>query len=745
MSLIASGWQPEDVATDIDEAEAQRAIKLLIDPAEAFQLAIHGPHTHRMERFGGGDVEAAVVWAVANAGRATAVQINPQPIPGDLGRNVLVADPLRWRWLIMDIDPERPKETNATRDEKDEAIDVSYRVMDEMMLRGWPEPILNDTGGGVHLLYRVDEPNDSDWRKRMKRVFAALKSAYATPKVRFEVDAVNPVTHTRLPGFWNRKGPASPERPHRRVTFAYTPPAISAVPTALLLELAGPDPVPPQLPVGGLRAWASGGKGNQAWAAAALKGEAAKVRASRSTDDGGSGRNIRLYKSAFALGGFVPAGLLSEGQIEAALLPEALAVGLEDRASRVTIASGIRGGMEHPRAVPESQPQPQGAVIKPIITPEGTISVTQEKKGPDWRLSVDGELIGEGLNEDMPELDRVDGVRCYNVETLARVFENKYPEPRWTVHGLLSEGLNLLAGAPKLGKSILALNLGLTVAGGGKALGGLDVAKGDVLYLSLEDKMSRVRQRARLMIDGLDCGPRGEAAERLRVVTSWSRLDMGGLKQLDLWIASRKQPALVIVDVWNRFCPRVRGHVNAYSQDAEAMAHLKALADHHGVTVLVIHHTRKLPPGLSEVDDFISEVSGTLGLAGTADGIMALIRTRRDESQATLHFTGRDQGDGQFVVEFDAKTMCWKSLGTQAEYAAGPLQEKILVHLKTCGADGATAPEISVAIKAKPDAIRPALAKLKEKSAVVKRGNNWILTGMATSSALIRNPNPDSL
>jgi RecA-family ATPase len=55
------------------------------------------------------------------------------------------------------------------------------------------------------------------------------------------------------------------------------------------------------------------------------------------------------------------------------------------------------------------------------------------------------------------------------------------------VPGIVCEGLSLLAGPPKVGKSWLSLDLALSVAGGGKAFGAIPVQPGPVLYLALED------------------------------------------------------------------------------------------------------------------------------------------------------------------------------------------------------------------------------------------------------------------
>lgn len=58
--------------------------------------------------------------------------------------------------------------------------------------------------------------------------------------------------------------------------------------------------------------------------------------------------------------------------------------------------------------------------------------------------------------------------------------------PNFIVDTLLSQGLHILAGSPKVGKSWLALWLAVTVAKG-EPVWGMAVKPGAVLYLCLED------------------------------------------------------------------------------------------------------------------------------------------------------------------------------------------------------------------------------------------------------------------
>src|SRR5437764_492629 len=74
------------------------------------------------------------------------------------------------------------------------------------------------------------------------------------------------------------------------------------------------------------------------------------------------------------------------------------------------------------------------------------------------------------------------------------------PPVRWAVPEILPEGLTLLAGKPKLGKSWLALSLALSIAAGGVALGKQPLPQGDVLYLALEENARRLQARARQLL-----------------------------------------------------------------------------------------------------------------------------------------------------------------------------------------------------------------------------------------------------
>lgn len=251
----------------------------------------------------------------------------------------------------------------------------------------------------------------------------------------------------------------------------------------------------------------------------------------------------------------------------------------------------------------------------------------------------------------------------------------KFPDPRWAVPGLVAEGLTLFVGAPKVGKSWAAWNLAVAIASGGIAFGKIDVDQGDVLYLALEDTGRRLQSRLRKVLAG------AAPPERLTISTTCLTLGNGGAEEIGRWLTAHPDARLVIVDVFARIRGRSGPQSSAYESDYGPMSVLKALADEHGVAILVVHHTRK-----ADAEDFLDVVSGTQGLAGAADCIVVLKRSR-GTADGVLHVTGRDVEEAEYALKFSAELGAWEMLdGPAADYSLGDTRQRILRHVREHGA-----------------------------------------------------------
>jgi hypothetical protein len=256
--------------------------------------------------------------------------------------------------------------------------------------------------------------------------------------------------------------------------------------------------------------------------------------------------------------------------------------------------------------------------------------------------------------------------------TASDLLSTEFPEPRFAVDGLLPEGLAFMCGAPKLGKSWLALGLSIAIAAGGRALGQIPVERGEALYLALEDSPRRLQSRLRTLLAS-DAAPEG-----LHLETEWPRLDEGGTDNLGAWLDDHAETRMVLIDVWPRIRPRVKGS-DYFTADYDAAAPLQGLAIARGIPIVALYHTRK-----AEASDFIETIQGTFGTAAAADTLLVVKRSR-GQADAVLHVTGRDVEERELALRFAAEAGTWTLLGDAAEYNLGETRRKVLEAVRTHG------------------------------------------------------------
>jgi P4 family phage/plasmid primase-like protien len=154
------------------------------------------------------------------------------------------ADIVARRWLLVDIDPVRPSRISATDGEKLAAKELVDRVAAYLAERGWPQPMLVDSGNGYHLYYSVDLPCDDGGL--VKACLAALAGKFDTAQAKVDLKVSNPSRVAKLAGTQARKGDSIAERPHRWAWVLSRPTEFAIVPRELLDALAAEAPQPAQ-------------------------------------------------------------------------------------------------------------------------------------------------------------------------------------------------------------------------------------------------------------------------------------------------------------------------------------------------------------------------------------------------------------------------------------------------------------------------------------------------------------------
>lgn len=216
------------------------------------------------------------------------------------------------------------------------------------------------------------------------------------------------------------------------------------------------------------------------------------------------------------------------------------------------------------------------------------------------------------------------------------------------VEGMLAPGLYILAGASKVGKSWLVLQLAHHISKG-IPLWNRKTRKSDVLYLSLEDTPRRIQSRLLRICDG--------ETGNITFATEAEIIGNGFEQQIIGYMKKNPETRLIIVDTLVKV-RNIACYGSAYSNDYACMTVFKHLAERFDIAVLLVHHTRK-----QESQDIMEMISGTNGIMGCADGAMVLERPKRLLSEASLNMTGRDFEDAKILLRQNKETMCWEYVG----------------------------------------------------------------------------------
>ncbi|MCO5145541.1 MAG: AAA family ATPase [Aquamicrobium sp.] len=243
-----------------------------------------------------------------------------------------------------------------------------------------------------------------------------------------------------------------------------------------------------------------------------------------------------------------------------------------------------------------------------------------------------------------------------------------FPPVVYVVPGVITEGLTILGGRPKLGKSWLALGVCIAVATGGAYLGA-ECERGDVLYLALEDNKRRLQGRLTTLLPPMK-SLRPDLSQ-LELDTEAPTVDGGLIQRLDAWRLAAKNPRLVVIDTLAMVRPAKKRTQDSYEADYAALSPLQRWSGEHGLAVVVVTHVRKM-----EASDPLEMISGTNGLTGAADSILVL---NRDADGPKLYGRGRDIEELEKALRFDNGR--WSVLGDVDEVKRSAERRAVLAAL----------------------------------------------------------------
>lgn len=302
------------------------------------------------------------------------------------------------------------------------------------------------------------------------------------------------------------------------------------------------------------------------------------------------------------------------------------------------------------------------------------------------------------------------------VRNAADLMRQTFKPVQWAIRDILPEGVTILSGDPKIGKSWLVYQMCVAIAGGAPLWAGrAPETGGEALYLDLEGNDRRLQRRLEKLLAAY---PKGMDTSRLHYATDWPRAEVGAA-ELAKWLREHPGCRIVVIDTVSAFRDNDPGRKSAYAHDYAVGETLKPLAREFNCAIVLVMHNRKQAAG-----DVMQRVSGTQGMTGSVDNVLVLERTRGD-LDAALSIDGRDiVKPSQLALSFADGP--WRYLGDVSDVQRSKERTAVMEAIKAQGG-AATLGEICDAIpEKKRGTIKVMLSKMVKAGEL--RNDNGIYT-----------------
>ena len=140
-------------------------------------------------------------------------------------------------WLLVDLDPKRPKGISSTQEQIDKAKDKAGKIHNFLLEQGLPRPIVGFSGNGYHLLYKLKMQNSEENKELIKTFLSALDELFTDDEVAVDVVNFNAARVCKLYGTMAQKGINSEERPHRLSKIVRIPTEIKPLESAYIKKI----------------------------------------------------------------------------------------------------------------------------------------------------------------------------------------------------------------------------------------------------------------------------------------------------------------------------------------------------------------------------------------------------------------------------------------------------------------------------------------------------------------------------
>lgn len=598
----------------VDADEVKRAIGLLCEPGQVFEIRILG--TAKKDIISGYFKDADTFLHALDT-----IDLRRKNVYITLGElkeecfsraqsehfiagSAATSDPdvLRYRWLFVDLDPVRMTGISSSEIELGYAEKLSLKVADYLHAIGFKEPVKALSGNGYHLLYRIDLPVTPETHAMVAKCLKVLSNIFSSDKVSIDTTNSNPSRVCKLHGTLAQKGTSTATRPHRMSKILSVPDAVEITDEETLKMLAGelPDEPPED------RYRRGGGTSTQEFD---LLGFMSAHGMTYELDSNDRAKIYRLDHCPFNAShqdGDARIFQYSNGAIafkchhnscrskrwqDVRILyePDAYTKHEEDDAR---IDAGYR---EHVRKKSEEAAAQSMIPQKPEKPPkERKIRKLKKAKGL-MEKDLPEPMVFVGVGDELP---------------------------------ILMEGTCILSAKPKLGKSWFSLGIGVAVAKGEDFLG-YKTRQCSVLYLDLETSEVLQKKRLKRALGSLEDDDADiDVPDNFYIDTETDSLENGFVEQIEAYLKEDPKIGLVIIDVFQIIRSAAKNTKETeYEHAYRDITPLNELAQKHHIAIILVCHDRKAV----DPDDPFSNILGSTGLQGAATQMIVMYRRRKND------------------------------------------------------------------------------------------------------------------
>lgn len=209
---------------------------------------------------------------------------------------------------------------------------------------------------------------------------------------------------------------------------------------------------------------------------------------------------------------------------------------------------------------------------------------------------------------------------------------------RFVVDEIMPEGLNVIAGLPKCGKSWFALSLCIHVSKGEDFIG-FKTLESEVLYLCLQDGERRLGKRVKALSNN--------PSENLFFVINVKSIGFGLEEEIVKFLEEHPKTKLIVIDSWQEIRSG-RNNTSKYKSNYNELQALKEITEKYNICILLVHSTRKMNDKYP-----FNSIVGTKEFAGVVDNMYVLINEKgKNPKQMKLHINGREINDRVLYPDF---------------------------------------------------------------------------------------------